>query len=68
MTTPKKNGKTARQYHVTFTEGTPLEDNFGGSDVRVHDGALVIENAAGRAALLFAPGTWKRCELESRDE
>jgi len=64
-----KNGKAPRKYHVLFAAGSPkLEDDFLGSDVRTHDNVLVIENAAGEAALLFASGTWTRCELSTRDE
>ena len=63
--TPKTTDNP-HKYHVVLSDGT--ERDVPGRDVHTHDGALIIDNAAGEAAVLYAPGQWMLCELERRDD
>jgi hypothetical protein len=68
--TMSKNDKTPRKYHVVLSpsSGDVKEtDHYG--DARVEaSGTLVIENAAGEPAIMYAAGQWIRCELSPRDK
>ena len=55
-----------RTYHLELTDGT--ERGVKADNVEVQQGALVFLNAKGEPAVAYGAGTWKLCELESRDD
>jgi len=54
------------KYHVVLVSGD--ERDINGSDARAEHGALVIRDTAGEAVTLYAPGEWRLCEAERRDD
>ena len=58
-------------FHVILEDGT--EEDHKAANHRVVDGALVLVTEGATddkdpAGIIFAPGTWRRSELERRDD
>jgi hypothetical protein len=61
---PKES--SLQSFHIVLADGT--ERDVKGSALQIiGSGALVIENPDA-GAVAYAPGTWKLCELERKDD